>query len=247
MVFAPPLVMQGTVYLAPVVNAPWTSSLYALRASDGTLLWQAPIPEASVFPLAVADNVLYLSTSRGCLAVRPSDGTVLWQQELGAARQICSPPLVLGGKVYLSGSEGRVEFPSEESGEAHHKLHPFLCALQASDGALLWQQPLKNAPSATQPTEVILLDGRLYVGTDDGGLGAYRAEDGTPLWRYQTQGTLLSSPTGAGGKVYVGASDGCVYALGAEEGTLLWQTFVSTAATLVQSISIQGTSLHFSS
>jgi outer membrane protein assembly factor BamB len=235
-----PTVSHEIVYIAPQVNPPLKPFLSAFRAKDGTFLWRVQLPEASAFPFAVVGSVLYLSTSHGCSALRANDGSLLWQRELGETTLMCSSPLVLEGRVYLSLSETEGEFSSLASGdEVRQWQHSSICALQASDGSLLWQQSLGEATSANRPTGLSIQGDMLYVGTQDGDLFACRSDDGTVRWRYQTNATLLSSPTATSEIVYVGDNSGYVYALRARDGVLLWQTFVSTAVTSTATLRVQ--------
>jgi outer membrane protein assembly factor BamB len=55
-------------------------------------------------------------------------------------------------------------------------------------------------------------------------LGAW---SGNLIWKFETLGTIESSPAVAGGKVFTGCDDGYVYCLDAYTGTLLWETFVN--------------------
>ena len=235
-VFASPTVVDEVVYLAPAVNRPLQPFVYAFQAKDGTLLWKAQIAGSTSFPLAVADEVIYISLDSGCSALSARDGSSLWQHETRG--QSCSPPVVMNGRVYLSLFEHKHEVLSFESGQQRHWQEAFLSALDASDGSLLWEQPLGSNRGAGHPTTPLVTSDAIYIGADDGSLSAFQAGDGVPRWHYKTGGTLLSSPTGANGVVYVGANDGSVYALRASDGALLWQTFVSVAVTAVSSISI---------
>lgn len=236
-VFASPNVVDEVVYSAPAVNAPLTPFVYAFQAKDGTLLWKAQITGSTAFPLTVVDGVIYLSTHRGCSVLHASDGSAIWEQETRG--QTCSPPVVMNGRVYLGLSEAKHEVLSFESGELRHWQEAFLCALDASDGSLLWEQPLGITRGVDHPTTPLVTPDAIYIGANDGSLYAFQAGDGVPRWHYKTGGALLSSPTGANGVVYVGANDGSVYALRASDGALLWQTFVSVAVTAVSSVSIR--------
>ena len=52
-----------------------------------------------------------------------------------------------------------------------------------------------------------VVDGVVYVGSDDGNVYALNASSGAKLWNYTTGGDVYSSPAVVGGVVYVG-SDG---------------------------------------
>jgi outer membrane protein assembly factor BamB len=58
-----------------------------------------------------------------------------------------------------------------------------------------------------------VVDGTVYVGSNDQNVYALAAEDGSEQWRFQTDGSVVSSPAVVDGTVYVGSSDRSVYAL----------------------------------
>ncbi len=227
-VFASPTVVEKAVYLAPAVNAPLKPFVYALQAEDGMLLWKAPLDSSTTFPLIIVDGVIYLSTHSNCLALRAGDGSSLWQYETSGF--IRSSPVVVDGVICISLSTFKHAF--SESGQISQWYEAFICTLQASDGSLLWQQQLGITTGASHPTAPVAAHGTIFLGADDGYLYALRRGDGTLLWSYKTNATLLSSPMVAQGVIYVGGNDGCVYALHAANGMLLWKTFVSGSVTI---------------
>jgi outer membrane protein assembly factor BamB len=233
-VFASPTVAEKTVYLAPAVNAPLKPFVYAFQTENGTLLWKAPFDSSTTLPLTIADGVLYLCTHSSCLALRASDGSSLWQYETSGL--IRSSPVVVDGVVCFSLSTFRQAFSN--SGQISHLHEAFICTLQATDGSLLWQQQLGITMGASHPTAPAEAHGTIYVGADDGYLYALRTGDGTPLWSYKTNATLLSLPVVAQDVLYVGGNDGCVYALHADDGMLLWKTFVSDSVTVSGSVMV---------
>ena len=74
--------------------------------------------------------------------------------------------------------------------------------------SLLWHHHtggwIVNAPT--------VVDGVVYVGSDDNHVYALDAGTGDLLWRFETGGVIRSSPTVTGGVVYAGSLDGGVYA-----------------------------------
>ncbi len=67
-----------------------------------------------------------------------------------------------------------------------------------------------------------VVDGVVYVGSDDHYVYALNATSGTLIWRYYTGGEVQSGPAVVDGKVYVGSWDRNVYALNATTGALVW-------------------------
>lgn len=85
-----------------------------------------------------------------------------------------------------------------------------------TDPTVNWSQRLQS-----QVTEVAAWDDTIYCTTrmdgSQGGAIVALELGGTPRWRSQTSGRILSSPAVASGVVYVGASDNHVYALSVSE------------------------------
>jgi glucose dehydrogenase len=69
-----------------------------------------------------------------------------------------------------------------------------------------------------------VVDGRVFVGTDNYNVYALNASNGAYIWNHGTSGGVGSCPAVAGGVVYVSESSwsGKVYALNASNGALVW-------------------------
>jgi outer membrane protein assembly factor BamB len=69
-----------------------------------------------------------------------------------------------------------------------------------------------------------VLNGVIYIGSDDGNLYALNASTGQKLWSFSTGAgqRILDAPALADGVVYIGSYDGVLYALNANTGKRLW-------------------------
>ena len=155
------------------------SSVYAIRASDGAMLWHYPLLDGQnsyASWLAVENRVVYVSafstTSQSAdeghlYALQSSNGAVLWHDQLQSDP---SSALLANGIIYLSNSNA----PASPGA---------LYALRAGDGAYLWSYPISgnvySAPALAGTT--------LYVGADNGMAYALRSANGTVMWHYQTE------------------------------------------------------------
>jgi outer membrane protein assembly factor BamB len=98
--------------------------LCALRANDGSLLWQQQLGIATqtdhpTCPVVTGDAI-YIGANDGCLsALQISDGALIWRYQTGGT--LLSSPLEANGVVYVGANDG------------------YVYAFQASDGTLLWQ------------------------------------------------------------------------------------------------------------
>jgi outer membrane protein assembly factor BamB len=205
---------QGTVYVTvtpldvPTGVLAVNTRLYALHASDGTLLWQQPIQARST--VLVDQNTLYLSNLLFLEARRESSGTVLWQRREDNTwyGPEAAPPVLDQGVLSISERTS-------------------IFALRASDGQPLWdvapglEQP-ESQPDATFYSQPVVSQGRVFVGLRAGTVVALRESSGAVLWQTRVEPPLLHAPipiAAAGGLVYVSTSQG-VQVLGASDGAL---------------------------
>ena len=87
------------------------------------------------------------------------------------------------------------------------------------DGALIW----KFTTGGWVLTAPVVVDGVVYVGSDDGSLYALAADTGEQLWSFATGDVIRSVPTVVDGTVYFGSNDNHLYALDAATGEELWR------------------------
>jgi outer membrane protein assembly factor BamB len=146
------------------------SSLYALRASNGTVLWRYETPanqNNGMGVLAVAGGLVYIDTtvasSKATIsALRASDGSLLWTH---AGNAPFDDWAVVGqGATYILSSSGVVY------------------ALQAQDGKELWRYAISGKVYSSP-----VLDGStLFIGADNGVIYALDAGNGSLRWHYVT-------------------------------------------------------------
>ena len=176
------MIVNGVVYAGAANGA-----VYALRASDGNVLWHHKISTgASAAPL-VNDGIIYITTSisdvgPGSLyALRASDGTQLWHE---TARGFSyNAPVVDNQVVYVSASA------DNGSGTVY--------ALRADNGAQLW-----HYATTTFTSVPLVVNGIAYLISDQG-LSALRASDGQLLWRVPVEGNTNISPQVKNGVLYL--------------------------------------------
>ncbi len=87
------------------------------------------------------------------------------------------------------------------------------------EGTLKWSFSTDGPIQFSSPAVV---DGTVYIGSNDGNLYALDAETGTKRWDFKTGSFIWSSPTVVNGMVYFGSNDGNLYALDALTGKELW-------------------------
>ncbi len=85
--------------------------------------------------------------------------------------------------------------------------------------ALLW----KIKTGGPVKSSAAIVDGRVYVGSDDGHVYALNLADGGKIWTHKTADPIEASPLVLDGLVIVGGLDGVVYALDIATGKPRWQ------------------------
>jgi outer membrane protein assembly factor BamB len=146
-VYVDPVVAAGTVFFGAGDDA---TTLYAVNAQDGKLLWHNPMRVES--SLAVANGVLYVGSRNLLYALNPQTGSILW------SRPVPTPfnPLIVNGVIYASSASDGVY------------------ALNASDGTLRWHNAL-NPTSTGETVTPVLMNSELYVATVNVGPGPQNA------------------------------------------------------------------------
>lgn len=102
----------------------------------------------------------------------------------------------------------------------HDAAHVGLSTSAApATNTLLWSYATGGGIDYGSPAVV---NGVVYVSSDDHYLYALNAATGAYIWSYKTGGKIDSSPAVADGIVYIGSEDHKVYALNATTGAKIW-------------------------
>ncbi|GHO50639.1 PQQ-binding-like beta-propeller repeat protein [Ktedonospora formicarum] len=127
---------QNLIVQGQTIYALFNSQVYALRATDGKLLWHTDLFHASSpqesYKLVSDGNMLYVGSGPGgnmpfvdqLVALRPKDGSIAWQHTYKGS-----------GATFLGASNGIVYLATNIANES--QLH----ALRGSDGTQMWAYP----------------------------------------------------------------------------------------------------------
>jgi len=177
------------------------ASVVALDATTAAVQWVAPVTGAGGFPVAVADNDVFVAATE-LVALDRATGVARWSAPVGnTATSGYSRPAVIGGLVVVGGGDGTVY------------------AFDRSTGALRWATAVTGltdlgaGPSVTTTDQLVYVtspDTRLSVISGETGPGQLRALDpatGRILWAQPIRGVSASGTTAT-------ATDGTVYVPG---------------------------------
>ncbi len=234
-------------------------NLYALKATDGTELWNFSNDESSASGLTVINNTVFFSTHQELYTLNAQDGSKIWGHNTGSS--LYGSPIIAEGFVYLNSPEpanllaclyGNVyaldaasgdklwnySYPTRYSTMSHLEVvnddiyfhsRDTLFALNKDEGSLRWSKDIGNV------TSFAVDDGVVYYNSGNG-LCALDAVNGDSVWSYTT--TVLQSQVFAvDGVAYFGAGN-TFYALGTSVSNQSWLDMGSTSTLLVVAIVI---------
>ncbi len=186
--------------------------VFALRASDGRLIWHKQLPGRSeTSPLVQGGRVYVGSESGDVFAFEAKSGKLVWHKKTDGA--------VKAGVAYNDGTV----YVGDYAGKMY--------AFRAKDGALRWQAsdlgPGLGTTGRFYSTPAIAF-GRVYAGDADGRVYSFEASSGKIAWTHSTGDDVYSAPAIAdtphtGPAVYIGSADGNAYALNARTGAEIWR------------------------
>lgn len=170
--------------------------LVGLNIQDGKVKWEKRLHESRKFmdvdaTPVLSENVIYVPSYDGSLyALSRSGREVLWKIDTGGSKQVA----IESGKIYLPSSDGHVYCFQKASGKENWKFE--------LDGGT--------------PTEIVLTDKYLIVGSSHQYLYVLDKTNGKPLYRYDVgYGTGFSGAPGydsKNGRYYILSGGGNLYA-----------------------------------
>jgi outer membrane protein assembly factor BamB len=195
--------------------------VYALRVSNGTVLWHQKIDGSVDVPPFTLYGAVYVSSYVGqngpqyIYALRQSDGSVLWRYTSSGSFYVL-PSTEDNGVIYIASPEG-------------------ISALQASSGRILWH----FATPGVGDSQPVIVNGVVYatssVSDGPGELDALRASDGRLLWQYKAA-TSISARLVSNGIAYIASGRVTLAALRISDGQRLWQRAID--ATFIQPLQL---------
>lgn len=218
-----PTLANGIVYLGGQFGY-----LYATRASDGKLLWQAQVANDGLVQPVVANGVVYVfargRSSATVAAFDAQSGARRWLKNIGGAKlQIPKAPLVAGNDLIFATQQ-------------------MVVALRMLDGGLDWSVDItllqgQNERNVGDPfISLAAGNGVIYVAAQQ--LAALRLSNGTVLWQQPFPGVdHFASPVVSGNALLaeeylippqaapgIEPNIASFVAVNASTGETLWQT-----------------------
>lgn len=177
-------------------------ALRAVRTTDGSTAWTLPLPEKLSVPPVWDNGWLVVVTEAGeLIAFRAADGLLIWRADLGSPAH--ARPALAADRVYVPTGDGRI------------------VAVKVDTGARLWDRQLGGPGN-----EILALDDRLYVGSQDNFFYCLLTADGRVDWRWRTGADVIGQPVLSGNLVYFLSLDNVLRALHHTSGVQRWRASV---------------------
>jgi outer membrane protein assembly factor BamB len=250
-----PAIAYGMVYemnkdgYLYAINIKTGDLVWRYKGPDSTLLWPG-MP-------SVADGMVYVTTGEvaeyggqvgisqyACLDAY--NGQVVWTLPIEAMAPRESAIIAYGNLYIIPGNV--TASVDSISGNEYSRLNQVWCIGTSSTTVSNWSMfradPTHSSTAQVGPSSLTLawkfttngsvisspsvVDGIVYVGSQDKNVYAIGAWSGNLIWNYTTGGSIESSPAVANGNVYIGSDDGYIYCLNAYTGAFVWRTFVNS-------------------
>jgi outer membrane protein assembly factor BamB len=225
--------------------------IYALDVNTGSVVWKYQSSGGYYFPgyPTVADGKIYVTTSQSAALINgtasPSEftcfdaftGEVVWTLPIEAYAPRESVAIAYGNLYLISGAVVRGAMdnyaaPSQVWALGTQSWSMYLKDLQHSGTGqsgpanltLRWNFTTNGAVTSSPA----IVDGKVYVGSQDHYVYSLNARTGTQIWKFKTDGRIESSPAISEGRLFIVSDDGYLYSLNSSFGSLLWKQYVGS-------------------
>ncbi len=248
---ATPCVVNDTVYIGSSDNF-----FYALATMTGELKWkyqtEGRILGAANWVLNPDGNgywILFGSYDGSLYCVDAETGQTVWKHKTEYYVN-GTPAITQGGEVVFGGCDAYIYILRLSDGAELRKIDSgayIASSIALTDGIgyvghynnevlafdlktveILWTYSTSSFPyfsSAAVTTE------RVVIGSRDKQLHCINRFTGEGLWRFQTQGTIDSSPIVCGNFIVFGSSDGRLYSVNLSNGKIVWSYDIGAPVT----------------
>jgi outer membrane protein assembly factor BamB len=160
-------------------------------------------------PVLQNGRMFLLKNDGRAYGINAADGRIEWLRRVGGLT--ASAPAAAGGLVYFVANRGGYGGIAG-AGSAR------LSALDQRTGRVRWSRQLGSS-SESSP---LVVQGRVFVGSQSGTVYAFRAGSGRLLWRHNAGGPVKAALAYSGGRLYFGDYGGSVTALRLN-GSVAWR------------------------
>ncbi len=157
--------------------------------------WKFQAEAQIVSQPAASNGVVYFGSLDGNIyALDANSGAKKWTFK--TSYQVASSVAVVNGKVYTGADDGNIYCLDANTGSQQWKTYAggITKNMLGSGTYLNIAPPVRSSP--------MVVGTRVYVGSLDGNLYCLNTNNGNVIWKFQTEGPILATPTIVGNKIY---------------------------------------------
>lgn len=189
--------------------------IVALASKTGRTVWRAEVGGEFSAPPIAEERGVYIATRKSIKSVdaaavpraaaslrrlSTTSGLTRWVTDM--PYELIRAPVISGAHLFLSDTEN------------------FITSLDKQTGVKVWSQRFDSKIT----TELLVAAGRLYFGTEDGGVYAIDGASGRIVWQRRVRANARAEVIAVGTRgVFVGANDKRVYLFDPAGGEQLWR------------------------
>ncbi len=232
-----PLLADGVIYVGDEQG-----SLYAIRLTDGSILWKFVGPSQIFAAPARRGNRIYFTSRDGLTALSQEDGKIIWNCK-SVANATESSPLIVNDRIIVAGYDGKVTavdfaglpiWQHDIAADAPPSPPAFDAGRARLAGTAA--RPRTAACDGTAVFQPIFDQSRIAV---------IDLKAGRRRWSFQAKGWIYGEPTVTDDRVLFGSQDNRLYCLDKKRKTPLW-TF-PTKSRIEAGLAYQNESVYFGS
>ncbi|MCI0449059.1 MAG: PQQ-binding-like beta-propeller repeat protein [Chlorobi bacterium] len=190
-----PIMVDGYIYFGNLYG-----SFYKVDASTGQRMWKYTSKSPVHSTCAVSSERVVFGNDNGFIScLSTSDGSLIWKIETG--KPVISTPMINEDIVYIGGDDSNY------------------CSVKISDGSIIWKN---NIHSKIIGGSALFRNEDVIFGCVDGSVYSLNTAGGTINWKFNTKGTITSSPIVSGNFIYITSYDSYIYSLEGSSGGLIW-------------------------
>ncbi|MEV6308660.1 PQQ-binding-like beta-propeller repeat protein [Streptomyces sp. NPDC051840] len=198
---SPPTFSGGMVYTGGAGSG---GTLYAVKASDGSVVWTQDVANGDNSSPAVDANGVYVSYAcEQTYAFAPATGAPVWHHDTECSGGGGRTPVLADGGLWVR----------DDAGMTPSVLDAATGKVRGTYDAVGWSP----APA---------FDGRQGYFVDEGVLTERHSRTLETRWKFEGDGEISTAPIVVNGYVYVGSRTGKLWALNGATGQPVWTTDV---------------------
>ncbi|MCX7122896.1 MAG: outer membrane protein assembly factor BamB [Gammaproteobacteria bacterium] len=208
--------LGSALYNNMLVSSGYHGKVVMMNPSNGKVLWQTRLSgHTSAIPALNADDIFIGTTDGTLYALSTQTGQIQWQVALPSI--ILGAPAAVSDAVVIQAHNSTVE------------------AFASDTGKMLWSSD-NTSPNLSLygNSSPLIYNGSVYVGFDNGQMGAYDLYQGTETWQIPVAipsspdmvnnlVDLDGTPVQDNGAIFATSYHGSVTAINAPDGHLIWQ------------------------